>query len=116
METADALNLDFEGSRITLDSGFDSEANKVTIRWNNLVPVIKPNIRGTKDPEKIENMIAGFDEVTYKERYRIERDFAWEDSFRKLAIRYEKLKSTHLGFKYLAYSMVNMREIIKSIL
>lgn len=115
LETADLLNLDIEGSRLTLDSGFDSEANRVMIRWHNLVPVIRPNIRGTKDSEKIEKMMSEFDEAAYKKRHGIERNFAWEDTYKKLVIRYEKLKVIHLGFKYLAYSMVNLRETIKSI-
>ena len=32
METADLLELDIQRSYLTLDSGFDSEANRVTIR------------------------------------------------------------------------------------
>ena len=36
----------------------------------------------------------------------------WEDIYRKLVIRYERLQCTHLGFKYLAYSMINLRWLI----
>ena len=45
----------------------------------------------------------------YKERCRVERCFAWEDTYRKLVIRYERLHATHLGFKYLAFTMINLR-------
>ncbi len=111
MNTADILGFNLAGSYLTLDAGFDSLANKTMIAWNELIPVIKPNVRGTKDETKKELMSADFNEDIYKERINIERCFAWQDTYRKLVIRYEKLQATHLGFKYLAYSMINSRSI-----
>lgn len=111
METADLLHMNLVGSYLTLDAGFDAHANSVSIKWNNLIPVIKPNIRNNKDPDRISVLFADFDEDIYKERYRIERTFAWQDTYRKLVIRYEKLESTHIGFKHLAYSMINFRSL-----
>ena len=111
METADLLELDIDGSYLTLDSGFYSEANRVTIRGQGAIPVICPNIRNLKDRGKIDAIWEAFEPYrdVYKERYKIERLFAWEDTYRKLVIRYERLQCTHLGFKYLAYSMINLR-------
>lgn len=106
------LGLSLHGSYLTLDSGFDSEANRVTIRWHNLIPVIKPNRRRTKDEEGLAERYNDFNGQIYKERYRIERTFAWQDTYRKLVIRYEKLEATHNGFKHLAYAMINLRWII----
>lgn len=80
---------------------------------NELIPVIHPNVRGTKDEEKKELMFADFNEAVYRERIKIERCFAWQDKYRKLVIRYEKLTATHLGFKYLAYAMINCRAVFK---
>ena len=111
MEAADLLELDIDGSYLTLDSGFDSEANRATIRGQGAIPVIYPNIRNLKDRGKIDAIWEAFEPYrdVYKERYKIERSFAWEDVYRRLVIRYERLQCTHLGFKYLAYSMVNFR-------
>ena len=111
METADLLELDIVGSHLTLDSGFDSETNRVTILGQGLLPVIHPNPRGIRDREKIDALWEAFEphRAIYKERYRIERVFAWEDVYRKLVTRYERLQCTHMGFKYLAYSMINLR-------
>lgn len=111
MEVVDLLDLDLTGSYLTLDSGFDSDANRVTIRGQGLIPVIHPNPRGTKDQEKIDAVWEVFEPYrdVYKQRYKIERCFAWEDTYRRLVIRYERLQSTHMGFKYLAYSMINLR-------
>ena len=114
LDIADMLKLDIENSYLTLDSGFDSEANKVTIRGQGLIPVIHPNPRGTKNQVKIDTLWESFESYReiYKQRYKIERSFAWEDVYRKLVIRYEYLQCTHLGFKYLAYSMINLRWVM----
>ncbi len=111
LETADLLNLDIDESYFTLDSGFDSFFNKTIISEAHLIPIIKFNLRGLKDQEKIKRIFYDFEtiEFIYKERYKIERCFAWEDVYRKLVIRYERLQSTFMGFRYLAYSMINFR-------
>ena len=112
MSNAELLGLDINNSYITLDAGFDSEGNKINIRFNNLIPVIKPNPRGCKQEKRyaLLDTFKPFEDI-YKERYKIERCFAWQDKYRKLVIRYEQLKCIHLGFKYLAYAMINFREI-----
>lgn len=110
MEAADLLDLDIQGAHITLDPGFDSMRNKWLIDFHGLVPVIKPNRRNT--PRDLLNAkLDRFETVKhiYKERHKIERIFAWQDTYRKLVIRYEKLQCTFLGFRYLAYSMINLR-------
>lgn len=106
---ASLISLDLTDSYLTLDSGFDSEYNKQLIQFHGLTPVIKPNRRGTKDEKKINRMYENFNEKIYKERFKIERTFAWQDTYRKLVIRYEKLEATHTGFKYLAYAVMNLR-------
>ena len=43
-------------------------------------------------------------------RFRtIERVFAWEDKFRRLLLRFERLSPVHYAFKTLAYTMINLR-------
>jgi hypothetical protein len=109
--TAD-LHLDVpENPGLTGDPGFDSEANKNQIVAAGFIPFIKPNLRGLKNKEKINRILDEFEEKkpVYKERYKIERCYAWQDKYRKVVIRYEKLVATTIGFHYLAYSMVNFR-------
>ena len=106
---ATVAGFDLYGSYLTLDSGFDSADNKLRIEEQGMIPVIKLNRRRTKDEQKLENLYDSFNETVYKERYKVERTFAWVDTYRKLVIRYEKLECTHNGFKYLAYSMMNLR-------
>lgn len=111
LELIQDLKLDVNNSCLTLDSGFDSEFNKSIVLAGNFTPVIKPNMRGTKSREKIYQRLDEFEilKKVYKERYKIERCFAWEDTYKKLVIRYEKLQCTFKGFRYLAYSMINFR-------
>ena len=80
-----------------------------------LVPIIKPNPRGNKNEVSLHAQFEKFDGIKhiYKERYKVERSFAWEDNYRRLVIRYEKLDVVHEGFKFLAYSMINLRWFIK---
>lgn len=111
LEIADLFGWNLCGSYMTLDSGFDSEDNKFIIRGAEMIPVIKPNLRGLKDRKRIYRILDEFEEIKdiYKERHKVERCFAWEDVYRKLVIRYEKLQCTFMGFRYLAYSMINFR-------
>ena len=106
---ASLISLNLKSSYFTLDSGFDSAHNKWLIRSHDMIPVIKPNRRGTKDETKLELLYEDFNEPIYKQRFTIERTFAWQDTYRKLAHSYERLEATRSGLKYLAYSLVNLR-------
>jgi transposase len=103
------ISLELEKSSFTLDSGFDSKTNKDLIREQKMKPVIHPNRRNTKKPIAIARLYRWFDKDTYKERYKVERTFGWQDTYRRLAISYDRLVETRLGFRHLAYSMINFR-------
>jgi hypothetical protein len=46
----------------------------------------------------------------FEERFHtIERVFAWEDKFRRLLLRFERISGLHYAFKTLAYTMINLR-------
>lgn len=72
LEVIQDLSLDLTGSRLTLDAGFDSEENRRLIENAGMVPVIKPNLRNTKDQETINQRLEEFKEVeeVYKERHQ----------------------------------------------
>lgn len=115
-DIADLLDLDLTNSHLTLDTGFWSIHNINLIEELGTIPVIRPNRGRIKDEKKLEKLFENFKENIYKERYRIERSFAWQDKYRKLVIRYETLECTHNGFKYLAYTMVNLKEFIGNLI
>ena len=103
------IGMELKGSALTLDSGFDAKANHKMIREHGLIPVIHPNRRNAKEPIVIARMFRWFNKEIYKERYKVERTFGWQDTYRKIALSYDKLKETRLGFRHLAYSMINFR-------
>jgi len=109
-----SIGLNLQGTSLTLDTGFDSKKNKELIKEHKLIPVIKPNRRNTKDPVAIALMYLYFDEELYKERYKVERTFGWQDTYRRLAISYDILEETRLGFRHLAYAMINFRVTFNS--
>lgn len=111
---ASLISLDLTNSYFTLDSGFDSDYNKWLIRSHGMIPVIKPNRRRTKDETKLETMYADFNEQIYKQRFVIERVFAWQDTYRKLAYSYERLEATRSGLKYLGYALINLRVFLRN--
>ena len=102
------IGMELESSALTLDSGFDSKVNHKIIKEQGLIPVIHPNKRNTKEP--IARKFRWFRKDMDKNRYKVERTFGRKpDTYRKLTLIYDKLKETRLGFRYLAYSMINYR-------
>lgn len=111
IEFADLLELDISGKPFAWDSGFDADWIKKELVYEKFIPVIKTRAMKRKNQTKTNEILDEFEAVEhiYKGRFVIERTFAWEDTCRKLALRYEKLNSTFNGFRYLAYSMINFR-------
>lgn len=106
---ANSIELNLVGSAITFDSGFDSQTNKELIRKQKMNPVISPNRRNAKKPIVIARMYRWFNKELYKERYKVERTFGWQDTYRRLAIIYDRLEEIRLGFRNLSYAMINFR-------
>ncbi len=101
--------MDLSVSALTLDSGFDSKEDHKIIKEQGIIPVIYPNRRNAKEPIVIARKFRWFSKDMDKNRYKVERTFGWQGTYRKLALSYDKLKETRLGFRYLAYSMINFR-------
>lgn len=110
--TAEHVGLDLFGSFLTLDAGFYSNANHRHSMAVQLLPVIKPNHRKTKDPRIIAAREERFRELEpiYRLRHIVELQFAWEDKYRRLVVRYEKKQRIARGWRLLAASLVNFRE------
>jgi hypothetical protein len=73
-----------------------------------MVPNINENTRGRKTTKRGRKRL--FDAASFKERFRtIERVFAWENKFRRVLIRFERISSVHYALKTLSYTMINLR-------
>jgi len=105
---ARAVGLKLTGAVLNLDAGFDSKANRKSIFNAGMKPNIKENPRNRKKPKRGRKRF--FDEVLYQLRFAIERTFAWEDKFKRLLLRFETKQKYHLGFKLIAFTLINLRE------
>jgi hypothetical protein len=86
----------------------DCRANRKAIFNRGMVPNINPNPRSRKQPNRGRKPI--FEPAIFKEHFRtIERVFAWEDKFRRLLLRFERISGLHYAFKTFAYTMINLR-------
>jgi transposase len=103
-----AIGMDLQGSTVSLDGVYDCRANRKAIFNRDMVPNIPENPRGRKAAKRGRKL--RFDPAIFEERFRtIERVFAWEDKFRRLLLRFERLSPVHYAFKTLAYTMINLR-------
>ena len=108
MRIVQEIGMDLRGTIVSLDGVYDCRANRKAIFNRRMVPNINPNPRGRKQPKRGRNPI--FEPAIFKERFRtIERVFAWEDKFRRLQLRFERISGLHYAFKTLAYTMINLR-------
>jgi transposase len=105
-----AIEVSVRGSILNLDAGFDSKANRKRV-WNSgMRPNIKTNPRNRRTPKR--GRKRWFDEEVYKQRFTIERSFGWEDKFRRVLLRFERIAENHMGFKLLAFTLINLRWVI----
>jgi hypothetical protein len=73
-----------------------------------MVPNTNANPRARKFTKRGRKPLLNAD--IFKERLdTIERVFGWEDKFRRLLLRFDRLSRLHYAFKTLAYTMINLR-------
>ena len=102
------VGMDLQGTIISLDGVYDCRLNRKAIFNRGMIPNINPNSRGRKRPKRGRKPF--FEPAIFDERFHtIERVFAWEDKFRRLLLRFDRLSQLHYAFKTLAYTMINLR-------
>lgn len=95
-------------SIMSLDGVYDCKANRKMIFNHGMIPNINENNRNRKKTKRGRKRL--FDEAIFKERLStIERTFAWEDKFKRLIVRYERISKLHYALKTLAFSLINLR-------
>ena len=106
-KVAKEVGLDLRGAYLNLDGGFDSAHNRQGIFNAGLMPNIKENPRNRKTPKRGRKRF--FNAAIHGLRMRVERTFAWEDKFKRLLIRFERIQQRHYGMKLMAYTLINLR-------
>jgi hypothetical protein len=105
---AGSIGLGLRGTIVSLDGVHDCRRNRKAIFNRGMVPNINPNPRGRQSTKRGREPI--FDGAIFQERFNtIERVFGWEDKFRRLLLRFERLSHLHYAFKSLACAMSNSR-------
>ena len=89
-QVAKEVGLDVRGAYLNLDGSFDSAHNRKCIFNAGLIPNIKENPRNRKTPKRGRKRF--FNEAIHALRMRVERSFAWEDKFKRLLLRFERLQ------------------------
>ena len=107
-QVAKQVRLDRRGASLNLDGGFDSAHNRKCIFDAGLIPTIKENPRNRKTPKRGRKRF--FNAAIHALRMRVERTFAWEDKFKRLLLRFERIQQRHYGMKVLAYTLINLRK------
>jgi transposase len=105
---AKMVGLDLGGAYLNLDAGFDSTYNRKMIFNAGMIPNITENPRHRKRTKRGRKRL--FNAAIHALRTRIDRTFAWEDTFKRLLLRFEHLQQRHVGMKLMAYTLINVRE------
>ena len=107
------LQLRIAGALFNADSAFDTrDARKVCFN-HGLVPTIAENQRNRQTPKRGRKRL--FNAQLYRQRFIIERSFAWMDKFRALLIRFDRKDANFLGGHHIAFAMINLRHLLAAL-
>lgn len=110
---AQTVGFNLKNTIVSLDGVYDSRANRKAIFNSCMIPNINENRRGRTTPKPGPKRL--FVSAIFQERFRtIERVFAWEDKFKRLLLRFERISELHYALKSLAYTMINLRHFCQS--
>ena len=104
---AKEIGVDLRGAYLNLDGGFDAARNRKRIFNAGMIPTIKENPRHRKTTKRGRKRL--FNAAIHALRAQVERTFAWEDTFKRLLLRFERIQQRHYGMKLMAYTLINLR-------
>jgi transposase len=99
--------LDRRGASLNLDGGCDAAHNRHGIFNAGMIPNSKENPRHRTHPKRGRTRL--FNAVIHALRMHVERTFAWEDTCKRLLLRFERLQQRHYGMQLMAYTLINLR-------
>jgi transposase len=106
-KVAKQVSLDLRDAYVNLDAGFDSTYNRKCIFNAGMIPNITENPRNRKRTKRGRKRL--FHAAIHALRTRVDRTFAWEDKFKRLLLRFERIQQRHFGMKLMAYTLINLR-------
>ena len=99
---------DLRGAYRNLDGGFDAAHTRTCMFNAGLIPNSTENPRNRKPPKRGRQRLCN--EAIHALRMRVERTFAWEDTFKRLLLRFERIQQRPYGMKVMAYTLINLRK------
>jgi len=106
-KVAKEIGVDLSGAYLNLDGGFASARNRKMIFNAGMIPNITENPRHRKTTKRGRKRL--FNAAIHALRAQVERTFAWEDTFKRLLLRFERIQQRHYGMKLMAYTLINLR-------
>lgn len=104
------LKISLKDSRLNADPAFDTKAARKLCFNHGVVPNVKANSRNRKSTKPGPKRF--FDKEIYRQRYVIERSFAWMDKFKAISTRSQQKSIYFLGANCIAFAMINLRNIL----
>jgi hypothetical protein len=90
---AKQVGLDLRGASLTLDGGCDAAHNRKGIFHAGLIPNIQEHPRNRKTTKRGRKRFCNA--AIHALRRRVERPFAWEETFQRLLRRFERIQQRH---------------------
>jgi hypothetical protein len=106
-KVAKEVGVDLRGAYRNLDGGCDAAHNRQCMFNAGLIPNITEHPRNRKTTKRGRKRF--FNEAMHALRRRVERTCAWEDTCKRLLLRFERMHQRHYGMKVLAYTFINLR-------
>jgi transposase len=75
-----------------------------------MIPTIKENPRYHKRTTRGRKRF--FHATIHALRIRVEQTFAWEDTCKRLLLRFERIQQRHSGMQWLAYTLIALRAFL----
>jgi transposase len=94
-------------NEVVADKGYDSGPLRRRLRRRGIKPCI-PERRGKRLVPGRKADLSG-----YRQRWKVERTFAWLGNYRRLVVRYEWLARIYWAFVLLAFSLICLDRILK---
>ncbi|MFN8576722.1 MAG: IS5 family transposase [Candidatus Sericytochromatia bacterium] len=94
---------------LNADSGFDNDILKEFCNQRGIILNVYKNVRNNKNKDIVKIKY----KQIYKERFVVERFFAWLDSYKALLVRYEVKSRNWLQLNYLAFSIIFIKNLLK---
>jgi hypothetical protein len=104
--------LSIRGAYFNADAAFDTREARKTCFNHGLRPNIPENPRNRQGPTRGRPRL--FNAAVYRQRFTSERAFAWIDQFRALLIRFDRCDLYFLNAPYIAFAMINLKDVIST--